>query len=123
MGPKLRRDVACVTLAYDLAAIRHRLNEGYEEVEPVWPVETQLIVDAGERRVYTLPPLAAFLLQAADGTKSLDAIAAAVAERFDLSTDQAQSKCNALFQIYRSLLTPEPVRKGSENAHRVSVPA
>lgn len=123
MEPRLRRDVACVTLAYDLAAIRHRLNEGYEEVEPVWPAETQLIVDAGKRRVYTLPPLAASVLQAADGTKSLDAIAAAVAGRFGLSTDQAQSKCSALFQIYGSLLTQEPVRKGSENAHRVSVPA
>ncbi len=123
LHPRLRENVCCSHLAYDLTEIRRALNEGYEEVQPINPSGTWVIVDAGERRIFRLSPLAAFVLGACDGSTPFESIVVATAERFGLTREQAKTRCSSLLQIHSTLLALAPSFVGGNDAYRARIPA
>ena len=103
--PRCRPEVVSGTFRFDLPAIK-RCREGNEGTEVLKPVDRPItcFLDGPSGAVVTVSAPAAYVLAMADGNRGPGAIAKLMAERFELSEQDAQKRSRASLQLYRAFL-------------------
>ncbi len=111
--PRLYEGLLCAFLQFDLSKISTPITNGlvlFQDIRATPSLEAKpahVIINLHEAcRVMQVSPIAAQVLRLSDGQHTVEAIAETVAERFHLTTAEAQRRSQGILTLHRTLLEP-----------------